>query len=79
MTNSTDVARRTTLQARLVVATHTVRSLIFQIKDIENNAQASDNEKLSQIKKIREEIAKVGTEIDSIKKEFIILNSYSLN
>ena len=76
---STDVARRTTLQARLLVATHTVRALLDQIKEIEGNVQASDNEKLSQIKKIRDEIAKVGTEIDSIKKEFMLLNSYSLN
>lgn len=76
---TTELARKTSLQTRLVVATHTVRSLLTRIKEIENNVQASDNEKLLQIKKIRDEIAKVGTEIDSIKKEFTLLNSYSLN
>lgn len=75
----TNEARRITLNARLVVAKHTVQNLLQQIKEIESNVQTDVNEKLSQIKKIREEITKVGTEIDSIKKEITLLNAYSVN
>ncbi len=79
MTNAVDVARRTSLHAQLVVATYTVRSLLQQIKEIEARGQMSDNETLLQIKKIREEIEKVGTEIDTIKREITLLNTYHLN
>jgi len=75
----TNDARRITLNARLVVAKHTVQNLLQQIKEIEGNAQTDVNEKLSQIKNIREEITKVGTEIDNIKKEITLLNAYSVN
>lgn len=71
--------RRITLNARLVVAKHTALNLLTQIKEIESDAQASDNEKLSRIKKIKEEILKVGTEIDSIKREITLLNTYNVN
>lgn len=67
------------LTARMVVARHTLKNLISQIKEIEGDAQADVNVKLSQIKKIKEEITKVGMEIDSIKKEIKLLNSYSVN
>lgn len=75
-------SRRISLSAKLLVCTHTVRSLITQIKEIEEievDAKASVNEKLSKIKMIREEINKVGTEIDKLKKEIILLNTYSVN
>lgn len=72
-------SRRISLSAKLLVCTHTVRSLITQIKEIEVDAKASVNEKLSKIKMIREEINKVGTEIDKLKKEIILLNTYSVN
>lgn len=76
---TTDVARRTSLMARLLIATHEVKSLIYQIKEIEGNTQASPNEKLSKIKKIREEISKVGMEIDKVKREITLLNTYNVN
>jgi hypothetical protein len=68
-----------TLNARLLIANHTLKVLLSQISQIEADQKMSSNEKLSQIKKIREEITKVGTEIDSIKREFTLLNSYSIN
>jgi peptidoglycan hydrolase CwlO-like protein len=71
--------RRITLNARRVVAKHTLENLLGQIKQIETNAQADVNDKLSQIKKIKEEIAKVGMEIDSIKREITLLNTYNVN
>lgn len=76
---SANDVRRITLNARLVVAKHTVQNLLQQIKEIEGNAQTDVNEKLSQIKMIRDEITKVGTEIDNIKKEITLLNAYSVN
>lgn len=76
---SNNDTRKITLNARLVVAKHTVQDLLAQIKEIEIDDQTDANEKLSQIKKIKEEITKVGTEIDSIKKELILLNTYSVN
>lgn len=71
--------RRITLNARVVVARHTLYNLLSQIKEIEADATTDANEKLSQIKKIKEEIVKVGTEIDSIKREITLLNTYNVN
>ena len=79
MSKSGDAARRSGLHARLGVAMHTVRSLLGRIQEIEDDTETSANEKLSEIKKIRDEITKVGTEIDSIKREITLLTAYSLN
>lgn len=70
---------RVILETRLVVAKETVRSLLFRIQEIEGSVQLGDNEKLSEIKKIKEEMIKVGTEIDNIKKEITLLNTYHVN
>lgn len=75
----TDNTRGITLTARMVVAKHTLKNLLSQIKEIESDAQTDINAKLSQIKKIKEEITKVGMEIDSIKREIRLLNSYNVN
>lgn len=74
-----NAASKITLEARLVVATHTVRSLLGRISEIEADTQTGANEKLSEIKKIQEEITKVGTEIDSIKQEIRLLKAHSWN
>jgi hypothetical protein len=71
--------RKENLTNRMVIASHLVKSLLSQIKEIETNEKTSANEKLSQIKKIREEISKVGTEIDSVKKEINLLTTYNVN
>jgi uncharacterized protein Yka (UPF0111/DUF47 family) len=76
---TTDVARRTSLMAKLLIASHEVKSLIYQIKEIEADTRSALNEKLSKIKKIREEISKVGTEIDNLKREITLLNTYNVN
>lgn len=74
-----DIGRRATLIAKLLIATHTVRNLISKIKEIEADTKTPPNEKTFEIKKIREEIAKVGTEIDSTKQEITLLNAYNIN
>jgi hypothetical protein len=71
--------RKENLTNRMVIASHLVKSLLSQIKEIETNEKTSANEKLSQIKKIREEISKVGTEIDSVKNEINLLTTYNVN
>lgn len=74
-----DIGRRTNLIAKLLIANHTVRDLIAKIKEIEAITQTPSNETLSEIKKIKEEITKVGTEIDSIKQEITLLSAYNIN
>jgi hypothetical protein len=72
-------SRKVSLSAKLLVCTHNVRDLITQIKKIEDDTQTSVNEKLSKIKIIREEITKVGMEIDKLKNEIKLLGAYSVN
>lgn len=50
-----------------------------QMKLIEEDTETPNNEKILQIKKIIAELSKVGTEIDSIKKEITIIRNYNLN
>jgi type I restriction-modification system DNA methylase subunit len=71
--------RRMQLSTSMMVCNYTVRNLLSKIAALEASAQVPVEEKLSEIKKIKDEITKVGTEIDSIKKEITLLNSYNLN
>lgn len=72
-------ARRDGLAAKMLVASFTVRDLLAKISVLEKTTELSLNEKLEQIKIIKEEITKVGVEIDSIKREITLLNAYSVN
>jgi translation initiation factor 2B subunit (eIF-2B alpha/beta/delta family) len=71
--------RRAQLSANMMVCNYTVRNLLSKIAVLEASVQVSAEEKFSAIKNIKDEITKVGTEIDSIKKEITLLNSYNLN
>jgi peptidoglycan hydrolase CwlO-like protein len=51
----------------------------MRIAEVENDTETPLEDKVSQIKKIKDEITKVGTEIDSIKKEITLLNAYNVN
>lgn len=68
-----------TIAAKFLVATTTIKKLLEQIEEIEHDSVTPQNEKLLQIKKIREEIAKVSQEIDNLKKEITLLNTYRVN
>jgi type I restriction-modification system DNA methylase subunit len=74
----TDV-RRDQLAAKMLVCSYIVRGLLDKIRTLEANTDVPFAEKISEIKKIKEEMTKVGTEIDSIKKEITLLKSYSVN
>jgi hypothetical protein len=71
--------RKNDLATRLFAATHSIHSLISRIKEIEEDILTPPIEKISQIKKIRQEMTKVGMEIDSIKAEITLLNRYNVN
>jgi type I restriction-modification system DNA methylase subunit len=67
------------LAAKMLVCSYVVRGLLDKIRTLEGATEVPLAEKLSEIKKIKDEITKVGTEIDSIKKEITLLKSYSVN
>lgn len=67
------------LATKLMIAANSIKELVEQIKEIENDQTITPTEKLAQIKNIREEIKKVGTEIDNLKKEVTFLSSNQLN
>lgn len=71
--------RGTMATVKLLIAADTIKQLLVQIQKIEDDVKTPDIEKLSQIKKIREEITKVGTEIDMLEKELILLNTHCVN
>ncbi len=79
--NGTQVSdiRRDQLAAKMLVASYTARNLLERISALEVDAELTSEEKFTQIKIIREEISKVGTEIDSIKRELTLLNAYTVN
>jgi hypothetical protein len=72
-------SRKIQLSAKMLVCTHTVKNLLDRIHAIEEDTEASTESKLLQIKKIRDEITKVGMEIDTIKTEITLLKLYSVN
>ena len=63
----------------MLICNLTLKNLLTQIKSIENNDQLSLNDKLVEIRKIQEEIKKVGMEIDIIKKEITMVNAHKVN
>ncbi len=71
--------RRVQLSTNMLICSYTVKKLLLKIAELEQDTEAPLEAKLSEIKKIKDEITKVGTEIDSIKKEITLLNDYSVN
>jgi hypothetical protein len=65
--------------AQIAVYAIMLQDLLCQIKEIEDDKISDTNEKFSKIKKIREEITKVGTEIDNAKKGLTLVGSYKIN
>ena len=71
--------RRVQLSTNMLVCNYTVKKLLLRIAELERDAEAPLETKLTEIKKIKDEITKVGTEIDSIKKEITLLNTFNVN
>jgi hypothetical protein len=76
---ASDLAGMAILSTKLSIAIGTVKNLMVQIKEIEDDLQMSAIQKLSEIKKIRAELDKVGIEIDSMKTSIKLLNTYRVN
>lgn len=72
-------SKQSLLSAKMLVCNYTVKNLLSQIEEIETDIQTPINEKIQKMKKIRDEIMKVGMEIDNIKKEITLLNTCNLN
>ena len=71
--------RKDQLAAKMMTCSWTVRELLTRIADLENDKELSMNEKMVQIKIIKDEISKVGTDIANIKRELTLINTYSVN
>lgn len=67
------------LSNKILSLSYVVKTILEQINKIEDDVQIPIIEKLSQIKKIKQELLKVGTEIDSIKRSITILNTQNIN
>jgi hypothetical protein len=64
---------------RLLIATYKIKQLLDQVREIEEDIHTSDFDKFSKIKNIKEEMIKVSQEIDNIKNEITLTNSYRIN
>ncbi len=71
--------RQIDLITKMFMCQYAVQDLLTKISALEADAQVPATEKLSQIKKIRAELTKVGTEIDSLKSELTLLNTCNVN
>lgn len=71
--------KKVQLTIKMRMCTHILKELLQEIKYIENNNKTPINDRILQMKKIREELSKVGAEIDNIKKEIKLTQTYSLN
>jgi hypothetical protein len=71
--------RKDQLAAKMMTCSWTLRELLTRIGELENDKELSMNEKMVQIKIIKDEITKVGTEIASIKRELTLISTYSIN
>ena len=66
-------------ETRLIEYMHTIRDLLSKLDDIETDSSVPIKEKLLVIKNIRDEINKVGVEVDEIKREIKLLSTYDVN
>lgn len=68
-----------TLEAELTRCTSTIKLLLCKIYEIENDEQSPITVRKEKLKIIREEINKVGMEIDKVRKEINLHGNYNVN
>tara|TARA_B110000503_G_C6823541_1_gene279887 strand:- start:42 stop:266 length:225 start_codon:yes stop_codon:yes gene_type:complete len=73
------ISKKEALYARITLFKYALKDCIKEISILENNINIDANSKLSKIKIIREEINKIANQIDKVKKEIILVNSYDVN
>jgi hypothetical protein len=71
--------RQLQLSSDMLVCKYTVKKLLRRIFDLELDTETSSEEKMAEIKKIKDEMMKVGAEIDKVKKEIRLLGNYNVN
>ena len=71
--------RRNQLAAKMLVCSYTAKDLLKRINSLEADTQLTNEEKFAQLKTINEDLNKIGQEIDSVKNEIKLLNTYSVN
>lgn len=70
---------KTLLQAKLIIYKDDVRHLLKKLDDIEQDTQTTNENKLAQVQKIREEMSKISKEIDNIRNEITLLDAHKVN
>lgn len=73
------LVQKTMLIARLLICRQNIQELLQQIATIEIDTQTSTEDKIGQIQKIREELKKIGEEVDKIKGNITLLETYEVN
>jgi hypothetical protein len=71
--------RKIELLTQMFVCREIIKDLLLEISALETDKEMSSESKLSEIKKIREQLSKVGTEIDNLKKEIKLLTTCDIN
>lgn len=74
-----DRDKKAAVFTKMISCSELLKLFTKQLQNIENDLQLEVNEKQNQIKIIKDEISKVGAEIDIIKKEVKLINSYTIN
>jgi hypothetical protein len=67
------------LETRLLVSTQTLKDLVEELNQFAADKKVLPNQRVEEIKKIRQKIDKVGTEIDTINKEVKLLKDCQVN
>lgn len=67
------------IKDKLLINKLKLEQWLGQLQKIENDLETPVSERLSKIKIIKEEIEKVGQQIDIIKKEIMLLRTKNIN
>lgn len=70
---------KTLLQAKLIIYKDDIRLLLKRLDDIEQDTQTTNENKLAEVKKIREEMSKISKEIDKIRQDITLLDVHKVN
>lgn len=70
---------KTLLQAKLIIYKDDIRFLLKRLDDIEQDTQTTNENKLVEVKKIREEMSKISKEIDKIRQDITLLDAHKVN
>lgn len=67
------------LSSDMLACRYTVKKLLRRIFDLELDTETSSEDKMPEIKKIKDEMMKVGEDIAKINQEIRLLRDYNVN